>query len=63
MVTHKKDVTSGDVTSGNDKLIHVPVPSFAKLATFIYGFFYSQIHHSNTEYPKLVKTSYALPSN
>jgi hypothetical protein len=44
MVTHKKDVTSGDVTSGNDKLIHVPVPSFAKLATFIYGFFYSQIH-------------------
>jgi hypothetical protein len=27
-----------DVTSGNDKLIHVPVPSFAKLATFIYGF-------------------------
>ena len=36
-----------NVTSGNDKLIHVPVPSFAKLATFIYRFFnskYSQIH-------------------
>jgi hypothetical protein len=39
MVTHEKLY---DVTSGNDKLIHVPVPSFTKLATFIYVFFYSK---------------------
>ena len=37
-----------NVTSGNDKLIHVPVPLFAKLATFIYRFFNSKwqkYHH------------------
>jgi hypothetical protein len=35
-----------DVTSGNDKLIHVPVPSFAKLATSVTDFYIanSQIH-------------------
>ena len=62
MVTHENALRC---YFGQDKLIHVPVPSFAKLATFIYRFFIAnnQIHHSNTEYPKLVKTSYALPSN
>ena len=28
-----------DVTLGNDKLIHVPVPSFANLATSVTDFF------------------------
>jgi hypothetical protein len=30
----------------NDKLIHVPIPSFAKLATFIYRFFNSKYPNS-----------------